>query len=458
MKPHSGSILLKLQLGFGLAAMVLAALLALFMDGALRGSLEAEDAQVMEGQARALTQRLAAGLPLLDPGGHPRPEKAAWRVRDASGRILAESGDMAALPALEAPPLGAPVLEQQAPGGGVYSVVARAWSGGGQAGTLVLVMDRTHEEALIHDFRRTLALGVVLATAAAALVARAIARWGLAPLGRIAREAGSISDRNLDRRLATEHFPRELQELVTTLNATLSRLQEAFDRVGNLGAELAHELRTPLQNLRSTLENRALRPDCPEPEAAALGGLLEECDRMAALIEQILFLARSEHAPPELRRVRVPVADLLEEVRGFFEAAAEHAGVALCLEGGAGLAVSGDRLLLTRALHNLVANALRHASLHHASRGGRVTLGAQAAPEAVGLFVADDGPGIPEAWIPRLGTPFLRPPDGRPLEGYGLGLAIVKRIAGMLGGRMEIQSRLGEGTRVELWIPRDLTR
>jgi signal transduction histidine kinase len=82
-----------------------------------------------------------------------------------------------------------------------------------------------------------------------------------------------------------------------------------------------------------------------------------------------------------------------------------------------------------------------------------VTLGAERCPEGLALFVADDGAGIPEAWIARLGTPFVRPPDARNAEGHGLGLAIVKRIAVMLGGDMVVESRLGHGTRVSLRMP-----
>jgi two-component system heavy metal sensor histidine kinase CusS len=303
--------------------------------------------------------------------------------------------------------------------------------------------------ALIHGFRRTLLLGVMVAMVVAALLARVIAKWGLAPLGALILEAGFINDRNLDRRLAAGNFPLELQELVATLNATLSRLQDSFERVGNLGAELAHELRTPLQNLRSTLENRILQAGTTPVEPSELGALIEDCDRMAALIEQILFLARSEHAPSDLPNVGIPAGDLLEEVRGFFEAAAEAVDVDLRIEANPGVEVRGDRLLLTRALHNLTTNALRHAP-----RGGHVMLGAQTGSEGVTLSVEDDGPGIPEAWIPRLGTPFVRPPDARNSEGHGLGLAIVKRIAAMLGGEMIVISRVGQGTRVLLRIPR----
>ena len=446
---HSGSILHKLQAGFALAVVVLAGLMALVMDRALHHSFEAEDAQVMEGQARVLLRQLAAGQALHDPEGSPRPEKASWRVLDAGGRILSQSQDIQSLPILPVAESVGMVQELEAADGGLYSVLVRPWFHGTDHGQLQLVMDRTHEEALVHGFRRTLLLVVIAAVVLAALLARAIARWGLAPLGALVREAGSISDQNLDHRLAAANFPLELQELVGTLNAALSRLQEAFDRLGSLGAELAHELRTPLQNLRSTLENRILRGDANPIEPAELGVLIEDCDRMAALIEQILFLARSDHSPTGLRGPALPASDLLEEVRDFFEAAAEEAGVDLKVQAEPRTIVGGNRLLLTRALHNLTSNALRHAP-----RGGHVVLGAQERIDYVALFVEDDGPGIAEAWIPRLGAPFVRPPEARSAEGHGLGLAIVKRIAAMLGGEMIIESQSGQGTRVRIQLPK----
>lgn len=445
MKAHSGSIVHKLEAGFTLFALLLAGLLALFMDRALYRSLEAEDAQVLQGHAQILLRELAAGRPLLDPEDEPRPERASWRVLDGAGRTLTQSRDLAGLALPEATAAAEP--QDVAARGRAYSLLARPWACGERRGTLLLLLDRSHEEALVRDFRRTLLVGVVLAGLLSALVARLLARWGLAPLEALIAETGSIGDLDLDRRLAPEHFPHELQALVGTLNDALVRLQEAFGRVGNLGAELAHELRTPLQNLRSALENRARRSAAELVEPADLGILIEDCDRMAALIEQILFLARSEHGDSALSLLPIPVPDLLEEVRGFFEAAAEEAGVALRMEAEAGLVVVGDRLLLTRALHNLTSNALRHAPA-----GGHVDLGARAEAGGVWLSVADDGPGIPPDWLPRLGTPFLRPPEHRSAEGLGLGLAIVKRIVTMLGGRLELQSQVGQGTRVQFWV------
>jgi two-component system heavy metal sensor histidine kinase CusS len=427
--------------------MLLAGAMALFIDPALHHSLAAEDAQVMECQARAMGQELASGHFAPESRARPQLEKAEWRVEDGAGRLLAESPAMAGFPPLPQPGPTEPAREVMAEDGRLFTLLDRSWRGpdGRPGGKLVLAMDRTHEDVLVARFRRTLALAVGLAAVAAALMARAVAAWGLAPLDRIIREAGTIDDRNLGTRLAAERFPEELQELVTTLNAALARLQAAFERTGQLGAELAHELRTPLQNLRSTLENRALGPDCPEPLRAVLGGLLEDCDRRAALSDQLLFLARAEAGPGLVVRQPVDLPSLLEDVRAFFEAAAEEAGVSLQIEAPPAT-VSADPLLLTRALHNLVANALQHTP-----RGGTIRLGAVLKAPGATLWVEDTGRGIPPEWLPRLGRPFSRPPGQT--RGLGLGLAIVARIATMLGGAMELQSEPGQGTRVTLDLP-----
>ena len=449
MPPHSGSILRQLQTGFGLAVLGVACLLGLFMDRALEHFLDTEDAQVMAGQAQALTRLLAAGQAPSEAQAPALLEKAEWEVLDAAGRTLAQSPGMRALPALAWPRPGQAPRALRGPSGGTYSVQVLTWSRpgpGASQGTLRVAMDRTHEEVLLAQFRRTVLLGVLLSTLLAALLGRAIAAWGLRPLDRIIRESSDISGRNLELRLDDRQFPRELAELVATLNAALERLQGAFERLDSFGAELAHELRTPLQTLRSTLENLALDPACPDRQRAALGGLLEECDGMAALIEQMFFLARSDDPGAGLTRQAIRLETLLEEVRTFFEPAAENAGVSLEVDPGAGGALTGDPALLARGLHNLVANALRHTPA-----GGKVRLGGAPAPGAR-LWVEDTGAGIAPEWLPKLGKPFLRGPDSATHGGHGLGLAIVARIAAMHGGTLTLTSDPGQGTRAELTL------
>jgi len=450
MKTDRGSILWKLQGGFALAAILLAIGMSIFMDNALQRSLEAEDAQVIDSQARTILEQLRGGGP-LDFRAKPLLEKAEWRLVDNAGKTIQQSLGMAGLPSFTWP-LPGRKIEVELSGSGTYSLMAQAVklpSSPGSApkeGVLLLAMDRTHEEELVRGFRRTLAFGAATAAILAALLGRWIAAWGLAPLRLIAGQAATINDQNLDHRLDAAHFPSELQELVATLNGVLVRLEASFHRLEHLGAELAHELRTPLQNLRSTLENALLSQEPPTP--ALLGGLLEDCDRLGALIEQILFLARRGDEPSGLIREELSSLDLLEETRAFFEAAAEEAHIAMALDPGSDLPFPGDRLLLLRALHNLASNALKHTA-----EGGQIRLGASTEPGWVNLWVQDDGPGIPQEWISRLGNPFVRGPNSASREGLGLGLAIVRRVAHIHGGDMRIQSEAGHGTRVLLRLP-----
>ena len=214
-RPHSGSLLRRLQVSFALATLAVVGLLAVFMDMSLRHSFEAEDAMVMEAQADALSQRGATrNLPKGDLGR--RPEKADWRLLDGQGHVLAQSAGMEKLPPLSWPAEARFPVEIQASNGETFSILVRAIP----EGTLQLAMDRSHEQTLVAGFRRTLGVAIAVAALLAALLGRWVAKRGLRPLHLIATEAADIDPSSLDRRLHGEHFPEELGELVTTLNGT----------------------------------------------------------------------------------------------------------------------------------------------------------------------------------------------------------------------------------------------
>ena len=440
MLSPSGSLLRKLELGFALAAFLITGFMALFMDHALRRSLEAEDAIVMEAQARDLEAQLLRGeLPLK---GRVLPEKSEWRILEASGQVRAESSGLAAIGALTWPRPGAAPEEAESGSGRPVSLLVRSLPGGG---LLQMAMDRHHEGVLLHEFRRTLLLGLLAATALAAVAGRWVAKRGLAPLELIIEEAGHIHPLRLERRLDPGLYPQELAELVATLNGALERIQLSFEGLSRFAGELSHELRTPLQNLRSEVEALLRRPAPPAELAQALGSILEECDRMAELMEKTLFLARTEDPAAALARESLDLAPLLQELASFFEAAAEEAGLRIEVEADPALLLHADRPLLERALTNLLTNALRHTPA-----GGWIRLAAQ--PEAGGtvIQVQDSGPGVPPDLLARLGQPWAR---GGGQGGHGLGLAIVKGILRLHGGRVEFGSTEGEGLRVELHFP-----
>jgi two-component system heavy metal sensor histidine kinase CusS len=417
------SLLSRLQWGFALGALAMAAAMALFMDAALRRSLDSEDALAMAARAEELSRT----LPPLEraAGAGPGPERIEWML--LAPPVRRTQG----FPDLDVQALEPGLVAERVVGGRAFSVLRWPRTGG----DLVLAMDRTHEEALLGGFRRTLLGAAAAGAVLAALLGRFVAARGLRPLHQLAEEAASIRPGTLERRLDASRYPLELGELVNRLNGALEGLEEAFARLSGLAGELAHELRTPLQALRAEAEALVRRGEGP-PEA--LGSLLEECDRLAAQVEQMLFLARAEDPGALLRREPVPLAPFLGEVAEFFEAAAEEAGVRLEVHAPGDLVLEADRTLLTRALHNLVANALRHTPA-----GGRIALGAEAQGDGLALEVADTGSGIPAELQGRLGQRWAK---GEGSRGLGLGLAIVGSLARLHGGRLRIGPGAQGGT------------
>jgi len=440
VRKNSGSLLRNLEVSFALAAFLLTGLMALFMDHALRRSLEAEDAMVMEAQARAIQDQVRRGD--LPRGDGAFPEKSEWRILDAAGRVRIESPGLATIGPISWTPAGGKPVEAASGSGRPLSLLVRALPEGG---TLQMAMDRHHEGVLLREFRRTLLLALLIATALAAVAGRWAAKRGLAPLGRIIDEARHIHPLRLERRLVPGHFPEELGELVVTLNGALERIQASFDGLSRFAGELAHELRTPLQNLRSEVESQLLRPSSPEAQVEALGSILEECDRLAGLVEKTLFLARTEDPAAALVRETVAIESVLLDLASFFEASAEEGGVRIEVSASPALQVSADRPLLERALTNLITNALRHTPA-----GGRILLGAELEHGGVLIRVQDSGPGIESSLLDRLGEPWARGPGE---GGHGLGLAIVKGILRLHGGTVDFASPPGEGLRVELRFP-----
>jgi two-component system heavy metal sensor histidine kinase CusS len=230
----------------------------------------------------------------------------------------------------------------------------------------------------------------------------------------------------------------------------LDRLQESFDRLSRFSADIAHELRTPLSTLRGEVEVALGKPRSPEEYRETLSSFLEEAGRLTRLIESLLFLARAEDPKMEIRRESVDVAGELRSIAEFYEAAAADRGVELSAAAADGLRVSLDRGLFQRAAGNLIDNALTHTP-----KGGRIRLGAGRDNGNVRIDVEDTGAGIAAEHLPRVFDRLYRADRSRSAAtgGSGLGLAIVKSIAELHGGRAEIVSELGKGTRVSLLLP-----
>ena len=322
--------------------------------------------------------------------------------------------------------------------------------------TIEIAINVAQEEALLRRYRFWFWAILLVTSIVFPLVGYKIARHGVRPVEEIAAMARRITSTNLRERIRAEGYPSELACLAETFNAMLVRLEESFEQISRFTADIAHDLRTPVNNIRGEAEVALARARTVEEYRDVLESSLEEAIRLSDLIGDLLFLARAESPLTDLRRQPVNVGELLSAVREYYETTASNCGISLIATAGEeAMTAPLDRPLMLRAVSNLVSNAIAHTS-----RGGSVTLEAFAADAQIAIQVSDTGAGIPTEALPRVFDRFFRVDPSRSRNsggavsgGTGLGLAIVQSIMTLHGGSAAITSQLGRGTRVTLRVP-----
>jgi two-component system heavy metal sensor histidine kinase CusS len=312
----------------------------------------------------------------------------------------------------------------------------------------------TFEKNMLAGYRKRLwtVLGVGLLLSA--LAGYVIARRGIRPVEEIAATVRRIRSSTLNQRIETAGLPSELSLLASTFNETLDSLEDAFARLARFSSDIAHELRTPINNMRGGVEVALTKTRSREEYREVLESSLEECLRLSRMIDSLLFLARAEHPATQIRRESVDVVSELSAVREFYEAPASDSGVGLDLAASPSFTATLDRTLFQRAVGNLIEN-----SLAHTSAGGHIHLECGRDNGMLLVSVSDDGCGIPAEHLPRVFDRFHRVDAARSHNGggTGLGLAIVKSVAALHGGDAQIESTIGQGTRITLRFPQPNT-
>lgn len=305
------------------------------------------------------------------------------------------------------------------------------------------------EQDVLSRYRRDIAIVLIGGLLIASALGAVITRHGLQPVANIARATERIGVLQLQERIQTGPWPRELLSLAAAFDRMLDRLQEAFERLSQFSADLAHELRNPINNLMGEAQVALARERTVPEYARILQSALEEHGRLARMIDSMLFLAQAAQARTALSPVLLDARVELQAVADFYQALAEEQGVELMCEGQGVLLA--DPMLVRRALSNLLSNALKYTA-----RGGRVMLRAANTQGTVrALSVVDSGVGIAAQHLPKLGDRFYRVDSSRSGSptGAGLGLAIVKSIMTLHNGSLLIESTVGEGTTASLIFP-----
>jgi signal transduction histidine kinase len=235
-------------------------------------------------------------------------------------------------------------------------------------------------------------------------------------------------------RLPTQAGSDELNTLSRTINGMLDQIEQLLHGVRDVSNSIAHDLRTPLAELRSRLEELSLTRPQPEETFAEIDGAVVDVDRVILIFNALLRLAEIDTGMRRSGFVSVDAADIARQAVDFYLPAAEIEGVTLSYRGAGPTAISGDPVLLAQAIGNLIDNALKYTSA-----GGAISVEVQSLPEnKVQITVADDGPGIPDAEKPKVSARFYRGDASRGTPGVGLGLTLVASVAKVHGGALEL--------------------
>jgi signal transduction histidine kinase len=396
---------------------------------------------------------------VLDPNELQVPKQDVYVVLDPSGRILGESPGLepAAHQALTRPPKDdyfgfrrgdAQYRAIQLHG---VRVVDRDDNGGIRRPVLILYAAPTR--FLWHEILEAVRFYVIGGIVLLAITAAALAwflRRSLAPIEELAAIAAGVTPRSWDfvppdRVLQT----RELAPIAESIQQLLDGLRAAFERQRQLTGDAAHELKTSIAVLKSSLQLLSLAPRTAQEYEAGLEGLLLDTERTESLATRMLSLARLEEAPAESDETSdlgYAVVCVLDRLRPLAEL--RHIELASAVDATpVGLAPDHAEVLCS----NLVMNALQHTA-----DGGHIAVRVGTRGEEVELRVIDDGEGIPEVALPHVFERFYRADTSRSRRsgGAGLGLSICKAIVERVNGRIEVRSTVGAGTEVTVTLPR----
>ncbi|MFM0758182.1 heavy metal sensor histidine kinase [Paraburkholderia strydomiana] len=457
--PRSYSLLKRLTLAFSAAAILVFALTGAFLYNALSNELQRRD-------DIEITGKLSQFLQLARDAGSAQAVRSNPSVfhevllshpgvylviLDRQGAVLLQhsdrpSVDLVATPVTHRP--NAPYACEPPGIGPSRCVFADETLSSGDSVRVLLVRAAADRQSLLESYRIDIWLAVAVGAALVGALGYAVARRGFSPVRSIGRQTSRIEAHNLSERLDIEGGPIELQDIAFSVNRMLDRLERAFVRLSQFSSDLAHDMRTPLANVISSSQVTLSRTRTTDEYEALIDSNIEECERLQRMIENMLFLARTDNAQQLIKVAEFDAASELRRLASYFQGLAEEAGVQIAVEGNARIAADGT--LFRRAVSNLISNAL-----DHAFAGSSVELSSFDSPGYAVVEVTNQGNAIAPEHVDRIFERFYRVDASRhgSARNAGLGLAIVKSIMELHRGKVDVAS-YGERTTFTLYFPR----
>ncbi|ERJ34020.1 Sensor protein copS [Burkholderia sp. AU4i] len=305
--------------------------------------------------------------------------------------------------------------------------------------TVIVARSAGDRQSLLQDYR----IDALIASAVGALMVAVsgyiVTRRGLNPIEQIGHQASSIEAHRLSDRLSIDRGPVELVEISSSINRMLDRLERAFTRLSQFSSDLSHDMRTPLANIISSSQITLSRPRRSEEYEVLIESNIEECERLQRMIENMLFLARTENATQHIHLSNIKTEDELPKIISYFQHAADEKDVVLQNLGSA--TIYADPILFRRAMGNLLSNAIEHASSDTA-----ILIKSSETSSSTSISVQNTGGEIPPEHIDFVFDRFYRVDHARhgSAKNAGLGLAIVKSIMELHNGDASVISNNGK--------------
>ncbi len=316
-------------------------------------------------------------------------------------------------------------------------------------GHLTIGISQEESAIVLHNLRNTLWIAFPLLLIILFLATSLGAAKGIAPVQKLIRSASSISEATMNTRLPLPENKDELYRLAITINDLLQRIENSMLREKQFTADASHEIRTPLTAIRGTLEVLIRKNREQAIYEEKIGRVIHEVDRLQSMLDQLLQLARLENGRITIVKNMTSLSEICATC--FTELAQQIAEKSISTRVAIPLQVTlnTDSTLLHSIVYNLIENAIKYGV-----EGGQIHCIWD--PEKSCLSIQDNGPGIPVTQVDYIFDRFYRADASRSsmVPGAGLGLAIVKKLATLLALRLDVHSKEGTGTSIDLYFPK----
>ena len=455
---HPRSLTLRLSLLFSVVATIVFLIFGWIIEQAIENHFYSEDSK----ELNAIAQAVEKSLSTLQPNsefmliqqrfddlmiGHHNPQ---MHIYNASGNRLYSNTelDLASVPIPSSnQSLQGSILQWNSSHHNYRVLIRKVAEQFNGPYTIVIAVSTDFHQHFLQKFRQTLWLMITCSIIIMAFMGWLVVRHGHRPLRRMVEQIANINTNKLTTRIAPETIPVELIELATSFNALLQRMEESFNRLSNFSADIAHELRTPVTNLITQTQVILSQTRNVEEYKETLYSNMEEYERMAQMINDMLFLAKTDNNLHAIYTEDIDLRGEIENLLDYYGAWAEECGILLSVVGHAH--VRCDPLMMRRALSNLLSNAIRHTPT---GKTINVRLGTK--KNEACIVIHNPGTAIPIEHLPKLFDRFYRidPSRQHGHEGAGLGLAITKSIVELHGGKISVTSN-ETGTEFKIVCP-----